>query len=88
VYDSSEESRQEYHRLLAEWSANHQQLPVPQSALTISELAYRFSAPGAAMEITSIALHTASQFLAQSSKPIPVDSVKDRIAHTFLPCRA
>jgi integrase len=36
------ESRHEYHRLLAEWNANGQHLPVAQDAITIVELLARF----------------------------------------------
>ena len=38
----STESKQEYHRLLAEWTANHQALPVPTEELTVVELVARF----------------------------------------------
>jgi integrase len=38
----SNESRQAYHRLLAQWSSNAQQLPVSASEITIVELAARF----------------------------------------------
>ncbi|MGD0089103.1 MAG: site-specific integrase [Planctomycetota bacterium] len=36
------ESHQEYHRLLAEWNANGQQLPVAQCTITVVELLARF----------------------------------------------
>lgn len=35
-------SREEYHRLIAEWLANDQQLPVPPEELKVSELLVRF----------------------------------------------
>jgi len=38
----SAESRQEYHRLLAEWSASGQQFPVAQNEITVVELISRF----------------------------------------------
>jgi len=38
----SKKSREEYHRLIAEWLANDQQLPVPPEELTVAELLARY----------------------------------------------
>ena len=40
--DGTKRSREEFHRLIAEWLSNDRQLPVPPEELTVSELLARF----------------------------------------------